>query len=304
MKRSLWTSCFIVLCLGAGAAHADLGAELAYYVQGTTVPGSSPSYDWWYGCSPTSAGMMMGYYDRSGYGGLAYSNLVPGGVAETSSFGTPSPLVNNVIASAGHIADFYAGGYEASGDDGLGPYHRFNSLADFMGTSQDSAGNVNGGTTFYYNDRGYRVYYSDLIAAGDQVWGSDGMYGIREYVQYAGYDVASLYTQATRGAGRPFGFTFDDYMAEIDAGRVVMIHVEGHSMFGYGYDEGSSQILLHDTWDGLEHYMTWGGAYSGMNLWGVTVMELTGGQVVPIPAAILLGMLGLGTAGMKLRKFV
>jgi hypothetical protein len=36
-------------------------------------------------------------------------------------------------------------------------------------------------------------------------------------------------------------------------------------------------------------------------LWGVTVMELSGGAVVPVPAAVLLGILGLGTAGLKLR---
>ena len=41
-----------------------------------------PSYVWWYGCAPTSAGMMMGYYDQKGYGGLSYGNLVSGGTAE------------------------------------------------------------------------------------------------------------------------------------------------------------------------------------------------------------------------------
>ena len=59
---------------------------LGYYVQGSTVNLGGPAYDWWYGCSPTSAGMMMGYYDIHGYAGQSYANLVPGGTAENSTF--------------------------------------------------------------------------------------------------------------------------------------------------------------------------------------------------------------------------
>ena len=51
--------------------------------------------------------MMMGYYDRNGYDGLYYTNLVPGGVAETSTFGSPGALANKIIASHGHQYDFY-----------------------------------------------------------------------------------------------------------------------------------------------------------------------------------------------------
>ncbi len=45
-----------------------------------------PDYHWWYGCTPTSVGMIMGWYDRVGSGGidyrrLDYSSLIPGGVA-------------------------------------------------------------------------------------------------------------------------------------------------------------------------------------------------------------------------------
>ena len=113
-------------------------AEIGNYVQGYTLP-NAPDYAWWYGCSPTSAGMMMGYYDINGYKGSSYGNLVPGGTAELSTYGNPGALVNNIIASAGDIADFYKTppGYGGSGDDNPAPWHAFNSLADFMGTSQD-----------------------------------------------------------------------------------------------------------------------------------------------------------------------
>jgi len=45
--------------------------------------------------------------------------------------------------------------------------------------------------------------------------------------------------------------------------------------------------------------MAWGGSFSGMELWGVTVMELA---PAPLPGAVLLGVLGLGTAGWRLRR--
>ncbi len=317
MKRHwLRVLCLAVLCLIAAAARADM-EELSYYVQGGTLAGPEPNpgYNWWYGCSATSAGMMMGFYDRNGYEGLGYSNLVPGGVAEASTFGNSGALVNQAIASTGHQYDFYSAGpghpyayntgggigfgYGASGDD-LTPTHNYNCLADFMGTSQDSIGNVNGATTFYAYDSGTSVTPGILEYFGLQ--GNDGMYGVKEYVEYAGYEVADIYTQVTNNVASS-GFTFDDYKAEIDAGRVVMIHVEGHSMFGYGYD-GSNTVILSDTWSSGLHSMTWGGSYANMSMWGVTVLELAGGAVVPLPAAVLLGMLGMGVAGLKLRKFV
>jgi hypothetical protein len=257
--------------------------------------------------------MMMGYYDRNGYGGLYYSNLIPGGVAETSSYGNPGAIVNQSIASTGYQHDFYSAsiygtntgggygyGYGASGDDVSGPYHSFNCLADFMGTSQDSVGNSNGFTRFYTRSDGSRLYSRDLELAGLQ--NRDGMYGLGEYASWAGYRAANLYSQPTDNMGLLHGFTFADYKAEIDAGRVVMIHVEGHSMFGYGYDALTNEILLHDTWYEGEDRMAWGGSYSGLGLRSVTVMELTGGEVVPVPAAVLLGFLGLGVAGLKLRR--
>ncbi len=270
-------SLFVLLC---PLASAD---TISYYAQGGILP-NAPAYLWWYGCSPTSAGMMMGFYDINGFDGLTYDNLVPGGIAELTS----GPLANAAIASSGHIADFWTG-YGNTGDP-LSQHHSFDSLADFMGTSQDSAGNSDGSTTFYYRPDGSKWTASDSEAYG--VWNRDGLYGLWEYMDYTGYDVdkADFFTQLTDNQNAN-GFSFADYMATIDDGRVVMLQVEGHSMFGYGYDGPSNTVYLHDTWDFAEHTMTWGGEYDGRDMWGVTVLTPSGGEApttVPEPGTILL----------------
>ena len=292
------------LCLGflvtalPGSAHA---ATLVSYSQGTKL--GAPDYDWWYGCSATSAGMMMGYYDRNGYAGLCYDNLVPGGVAELSTFpstaGTWNYLAQYAIASPEHVSDFYQGGYLASGDDVAPPHHSFNCLADFMGTSQDSAGNFNGSTSFWFYTDGAQITAQDIIANG--LTASSGMYGLYEYLVYAGYGAAAnlstdFYNQYIDALGLDYGFTFGDYMAEIDAGRVVLVHVEGHTMLGYGY-ETNGLMYIHDTWYEGEDTMMWGGAYSGLDHIGVTCFIPSGGTpCVPLPGTVLLlgsGLLGL-----------
>jgi len=274
-------------------------------------------YDWWYGCSVTSAGMLMGYYDRNGYGGLLYPDLVPGGVAEATAWSAwpDGQLARTAMASTGHQTDFYSAGtygtntgggpghgYGDSGDDLAGPHHSFDCLADFMGTSQDSydgvnLNNVNGATSFWYSADGSRLTYTAIEAAGKQHYHDSGMYGMYEYVDYSGYDVSQLYNQYTDNY-KTAGFTFDEYKAEIDAGRPVLIHVEGHTMFGYGYDDSGGQglVTLNDTWTSGPHSMTWGGDYSGLGMRGVTVLELTGGVPEPGTLVGLVSMIPVGLA--------
>jgi len=301
--------------LAALPAKADTPG-LTSHLQGGVLP-SSPDYNWWYGCSATSAGMIMGYYDRNGYGGYSYDNLVPGGIAELSNYGNPGAIVNQAIASTGHQYDFYnaatygtntgggpGNGYGQSGDDLSAPWHSFDSLADFMGTSQDAAGNSNGSTRFYYYTNGDPLYASEMSGMADS-----GMYGLWEYEQYAGYGsgpVADqmIYNQFILGyVSSTLGFTWADYMAEIDAGRPVMIHVENHSMFGYGYDADTNEIILHDTWYEGEHRLAWGGSYpyssTTLQHYGVTVFEPT---IIPVPGAVLLGAIGLGMVGWLKRR--
>ncbi|BBO68093.1 hypothetical protein DSCA_20230 [Desulfosarcina alkanivorans] len=247
---------------------------------------SSPDYDWWYGCSPTSAGMMMGYYDINGYGGLAYPNLVPGGEAELSTFGNPGAIANDTIASQAHIDDFYVTfghpGPDACNNADPTTCHDFDCLADFMGTSQAQLGSTDGNTWFYTFNDGSPFTPADAEANGLE--DESGMYGVREYVQYAGYNVDTIYHQPVypvHASGA--GFTAAQYRAEIDAGRPVLINIEGHSMFGYGYDydsiEQMTTVYVHDTWNpGDDHTFTWGGNYDGRQHLSVMPLTVSGGD--------------------------
>jgi len=306
-------------CSWSVFASAD---TLGLYQQGG-VNLNGPEYGWWYGCTATSAGMMMGYYDQKGYGGLSYSNLVPGGVAENfTAYGDAArnALVKDAIASQGHVNDYYrywngtawvpdnSGGfnpaaYGHSGDDVATPTHTANCLADFMGTNQDAVGSSNGSTTLYYFTNGTKFFARDAWNYG--VSASDGMYGIDEYLRYAGYgsgDITqdtSFFTQRIKSTSAPYGCSFADYQALIDAGLVVLIPVVGHSMFGYGYTD-AGEIIFDDTWNGHNLLMSWGGSYDHMSQWGITVFTPSGGAVVPLPSTLLLMVSGLaGLVGWK-----
>lgn len=289
----------------AGTYSVNSKSITAHSTGAPVLLANSCDYDWWYGCSPTSAGMAMGHYDRNGYGSdpatNKYPNLVPGGVAESSTFGAGPYIANDAIASSGHIADFYSGGYGASGDDVATPFHSFDCLADFMGTSQDSQSNSNGATSFWYYGSGSRLYAKDIYDDGPSYYNDSGMFGIYEYVDYSSYGSSNpntdtnFFNQYIKGEGTNpnLGFTFADYKAETDAGRPVIIHVEGHSMYGYGYDEdgGTDTVHLHDTWTAGDHTMTWGGSYPyGEDMlahYGVTCMTLTNGVPEPVTGVLL-----------------
>jgi hypothetical protein len=237
------------------------------------VLGSAPDYDWWYGCSPTSVGMIMGFYDRNGYGGHCYTNLLPGATAELSNYGNSSALANGMIASTQHINDYWPNPDVGS--------HTPNCLADFMGTSQNHGSPEPcgypglGGTWFWNWTDGHPLTPADAVALGVQT--CDGMYGVYEFLTYRGYNYAALYSQYIYGYnGNTLGFSLAQYQAEIDGGRPMVIQVSGHSMFGYGYS--GSTVYVHDTWTEGAHTFDWATNYSGLTHYGVMPLTVSGGE--------------------------
>lgn len=303
---------------------AALCALLPFSINAAPVLLSNcPDYDWWYGCTATSAGMLMGFYDYSSYGGLFYDSLIPGGVAELNSYNgqgwntgqdsdgdtSPDLLCNKAIASADHIADFYTG-YGNSGDDPLASGRTrpddFDCTADYMGTSQDSVSNTDGGTTIYNftNGAAFAWSHAETYSVEDE----SGMYGIKEYVEYRGYSVSSLYNQRIYDAGEGWtsGMSFADYQAEIDAGRPSLCHIDGHTMLAYGYDTTGSLVYVYDTWNSGGGSFTWGSSYGGMDHQGFTFFTPSGGSAsggdVPEPATVLLLTMSMGAAAVLRRK--
>ena len=268
----------------------------------TAVTLEAPAFDWTYGCSATSAGMMFGYYDRNGYANF-YSGSVGGGVCPLTNADWPKstypgttcgncPIVATKLGidartTRGHVDDYWrdldstADPYYAGGWAQHAP---LDCAADFMGTNQyQSWRNADGATTFYNYTNGDPLY-----DCPDQEGGRDGCHGMKLFANYCGYTVPDKgnYSQYIYGyKGNTKGFTFAQYMAEIDAAHPVIIQVSGHTMLGVGYDASSQTVYLHDTWDYTAHQMTWGGSYSGMAHYGVTVFRLSNSALTPTVSA-------------------
>jgi hypothetical protein len=257
----------------------------------TNILDNVPAFTWCYGCSPTSAAMLFGYYDRTGYSNM-YTGPTNGGVCPlyNSIWGYtswPSVTCGECPLSAthkgidgrtinGHVDDYWVD-YNCTGPD---PYvtngwveHTPDCLADYMGTSQAKYGLEDGATWFPQDYSGDRYYDSPF-----------GCRGMRLFAESRGYTVVTNFNQLIKGGSWVTdpnkGFTFADFQAEIDAGRPVLLSVynpeeySAHSMLGYGYDTSTNTIYFHDTWDHFCHTMTWNGTYHGYQLEGVTVFQL------------------------------
>ncbi|MBN1391198.1 MAG: hypothetical protein JW947_00165 [Sedimentisphaerales bacterium] len=250
-----------------------------------------PTSTWTYGCSATSAGMLFGYYDRTGYPNM-YTGPTNGGVAPLTDLGqgigTPIPGSCSIIAtqngfdgrtSNGHVDDYWIYYLEPGPDpwEGNRPEHTWGDCtADYMGTNQwkwdfpcDGGGassNVDGSTTLFTAGASRLYDYIPPSCAGMPQ--TELCHGMRLFTESRGYTVLENYSQAISG------FTFNDYMAEIDAGYPVLIHLAGHSTIGVGYDSATQTVYIHDTWDNSVHSMTWGGSYAEMNHIAVTVIHL------------------------------
>ncbi len=257
---------------------------------GTNTISDVPALTWSFGCVPTATAMMFGHYDRSGYPNM-YAGPTNGGVFPMTNETWGTAVINGVTlhlcplsatrngldgrTTKGHVDDYYI----TLNNPGPDPFlvggwtqHAYGECTgDYMGSNQSLLNNPDGSTTFYYNEDGSPLY--DFKALEPEV--RDGCHGMRLFAESRGYTVETNFSQYIYGyKGNTKGFTFTDFKNEIDAGRPVIIHLEGHSMLGYGYDDAGSTVYLHDTWDYDNHSMTWGGSYDGRKQSAVAVVRL------------------------------
>ena len=267
-----------------GHVAAHVADAVPNPAQGTNALSNVPSFSWVYGCSATSAGMMMGYYDRTAYGGM-YSGPANGGLCPLnnstwSSQGPECPFVASHLgidgrANRGYVDDYWVGDENVGNDPYIGHWAEHSPLdctGDFMGTSQSKWHMKDGWTMFFFNEDG-----SPLVDnTTREPYYRDGCHGMKLFAQSRGYSVQTNYNQYIHddSTGDP-GFTFQQFVTEIDAGRPVLIQVSGHTMIGYGYNSTTRVINIHNTWDYGSDTMVWGGEYSGMEHYGVTVLRLS-----------------------------
>lgn len=260
-----------------------------------------PAYNWVFGCSAVSASMIAAYHDRNGwsniYTGPTNDGTMPmnNNVWPTWSDGSQTypncPLIasrNGVDGRTirGSIDDYWVRYGSTAADPYVGNWTQHawgDAIGDYMKTSQSAYGNTDGSTTFYnWTTLADPLTCSDM--ATYDIDHLDGTYGRKLFYEARGYQVAECYNQKTDNNGG--GFTFARYQAEIDAGRPVLLNLQGHSIVGVGYDSASSTVYIHDTWDYSTHTMVWGGSYSGMTLLSVSVVNLDPcGPGIAFPAA-------------------
>jgi hypothetical protein len=264
--------------------------------------------------------MIMAYYDRGRYPKL-YTGPAAGTVASSvkaaaapipglcplySESAWPDSLPNTMdgespLASShmgydgrttkGHVDDWwfdYGTMFDPCRDTAppWDPHTPNDCLGDFMWTSRADKGNPDGFTNFVLNLAGQRMV--DCTSQEPTV--RDGMHGVKLYVESCGYSVKTVYTQiiwpAPAGFTNYTGFKFEDFMAEIDAGRPVMILCTNHTFVGYGYDADSQRIYIRTTWDndtGDSHTVKWGEQYGGETMLVAGVIELNAPPPDPQP---------------------
>ncbi len=269
-----------------------------------------PQAEYMYGCTATVVGMILGYYDLYGYNGRKYSNLIPGTV-DVNSRGTDGnaydmdafdTVLGSFIASEEYVERFFeqTAAKElpytfVNGDPAKGLNTKaWNCLADYLGTGQYYRGNVDYSTAYYYAGYEWLETTGQTFSVGSMEIPAkyhDFRYGLQLYLNSVGYSLDKELTKTYRTDNNDGTFTFEDYVAEIDAGRPVVISITAHSMLGYGYNLATKEILFDDTYkDGR---MKWGGTYeyagADRELEGITVIALSAENYTPekLDAAVI-----------------
>ncbi len=255
-----------------------------------------PAFMWSYGSSATAGAMIAGYYDRGAYANM-YTGPTDGGCMPltnaswdknitTNSHECPLSATKQGLdgrTTRGHVDDYYIS-RNATGPDPYvvnswtehtpgectGDYMKtsiwFPGSKDAIGSTEDI--NRDGAATFIIRPTGKPINWESLYALGYDEF--DAGYGLKLFFESRGYEVSDMYNQYI-DAYRPYstspdltntGFTYNQYKAEINAGRPVMMNLSGLIVVGIGYNESKGKgIIFHDSESYDEHTMIWGGTH-------------------------------------------
>lgn len=233
----------LVVIAGCGAADADT----QYWLD------DMPEYSWYRGCSPTSGGHLIGYWDnRPGYEDL-YDGTAPMAAPQTHSF-------YQTIASDEHAAAPYS-------SDACTHGNAPNSLACFMHTTPDTGGshdwNIASGM------RGYAAWDDPDTAINES----------HDFTSFLYYASSTSWEDSWRDAL----FNFSDLRHQIDHGNPLLLNLSlvggGHTVTAYGYwidDAGDLWFAVRDTWmDGTTSgtYGVRARSSNGQEWWRFTIQE-------------------------------
>ena len=217
-----------------------------------------PAYLWHHGCGPTSAGMVLGYWDSHGFDDLVSGNAL-----------TQTPDVDAMIASTENYDDYCVPIDSPPtllpdlSEPPAGDEHADNSLADFMKTSQSAHDNYYGWSWFNHMD--------------------DALSGYVELVAPAYFtSVQNWYFN---------DFSWEAFKAEIDAGRppVFLVDTDGDGYtdhfvpaIGYSEDGGTNQYACLNTWDQDVHWYEYQKISAGQpwGIYGATTFFISNGPPV------------------------
>ena len=212
----------VVLALATSA-----GADMQSYLSGV------PDYRWYYGCSPTSGGTVVGYWDNQ----PGYTNLYDGTAPMFAGNGYQP--IDQIISSDEHNSATFNGA-ECTHDNSppagdTGP----NSVACFMHTDPSDGGSW--GWNVATGLRRYALYDDPDTAINESAY-------FNSFIQYAPSPSWSASFNAP-------ALSFTDLVYEIDGGRPMILDLSldggAHSVTAYGYwqqDDGSQWYAVRDTW--------------------------------------------------------